>query len=118
MKFRLLFAVVTLFTAIITSLSSCMTTKTSIGAYETTKGEESTYSRGKQAWFLWGIVPLGRTNVETPPDGNCKLTTRRNVEDIFISIITLGLVQLYSIKIETKTLPPIKTNPPKKEKTL
>lgn len=83
-------------------LGSCMTTKTSVGEFKEQTGEEYTYAKGKQIWLFWGIVPLGRTNVNTPGDGNCEVITRFNVGDALISTLTLGIVTSYSIKVKAK----------------
>jgi len=82
--------------------TSCMTTKTSVGAFKETQGNEYTYAKGKQFWLFWGIVPLGRTNVNTPGDGNCEVITRFNISDALISGLTGGLVTSYSIKVNAK----------------
>lgn len=88
--------------AISSMLTSCMTTKTSVGAFKETQGNEYTYAKGKQFWLFWGILPLGRTNVNTPGDGNCEVITRFNVGDALISGLTGGIVTSYSIKVKAK----------------
>jgi hypothetical protein len=82
--------------------SSCMTTKTDVGGYKEKQGNEYTYSKGKQMWLFWGIVPLGRTKVNTPNDGNCQVVTRFNVGDALISGLTGGILTSYSIKVKAK----------------
>lgn len=84
------------------SLTSCMTTKTSVGAFKETQGSEYTYAKGKQFWLFWGILPLGRTNVNTPGDGNCEVITRFNLGDALIGGLTGGIVTSYSIKVIAK----------------
>lgn len=70
-KIKLL-TLITIFTLMVsTTLTSCMTTKTSVGAYRETQGNEYTYAKEKQIWLFWGLMPLGRTSVNTPSDGNC-----------------------------------------------
>jgi hypothetical protein len=88
--------------AVSSMLTSCMTTKTSVGAFKETQGNEYTYAKGKQFWLFWGILPLGRTNVNTPGDGNCEVITRFNVGDALISGLTGGIVTSYSIKVKAK----------------
>jgi len=83
-------------------LTSCMTTKTSVGTYKEDPGNEYTYAKGKQLWLFWGIVPVGRTNVNTPGDGNCEVITRYNFGDVLISGLTVGIVKSYTIKIKAK----------------
>jgi hypothetical protein len=83
-------------------LSSCLTTKTSVGGYKEQQGEEYTYAKGKQLWLFWGIMPLGRTNVNTPGDGSCEIITKFNFGDALISGLTGGIVTSYSIKVKAK----------------
>jgi hypothetical protein len=88
--------------AVISSLSSCMTTQTPVGAYMETPGKEVTFDKGKQFWLFWGIVPLGRTHVSTPTNGNCQVTTKIRLTDFIISGLTGGIVTSTSIKVEVK----------------
>ncbi len=83
-------------------MTSCMTTKTSVGAFKESPGSEYTYAKGRQLWLFWGLVPLGRTNVNTPGDGNCEIVTRFNFGDFLIGGLTLGILTSYSIKINAK----------------
>ena len=84
------------------SVSSCMTTKTSVGNFKESRGNEYTYAKGKQVWLFWGLVPLGRTNVNTPAEGNCEVITRFNFGDVLVSGLTAGIVTTHSIKIKAK----------------
>jgi hypothetical protein len=88
-----------------TTLSSCLTTKTSVGAYRETEGNEYTYAKGKQFWLFWGLLPMGRTSVNTPGDGNCEIVTKFNFGDAIISGLTGGIVTSYSIKVNAKKKP-------------
>lgn len=85
-----------------TSLTSCMTTKTNVGPYKETKGNDYTYAKGKQLWLFWGLVPLGRTHVNTPNNGTCQVITRFNFGDVLISGLTVGIITSYSIKVKAK----------------
>lgn len=84
------------------SMSSCMTTKTTVGTYKELQGEEYTYAKGKQAWIFWGLVPLGRTDLSTPQDGSCEVITRQNFGDVLISSLTVGLFKTHTIKVVAK----------------
>ncbi len=88
--------------AISSILSSCMTTKTSVGTFKETQGSEYTYAKGKQFWLFWGLLPIGRTNVNTPEDGNCQIITRFNFGDFLIGGLTGGIITSYSIKVKDK----------------
>jgi hypothetical protein len=96
MKHLFIFSFLSLF------LFSCMTTKTAVGEYKEQQGKEYTYAKGKQLWLFWGIVPIGRTSVNTPGDGNCEVVTRFNVGDALISGLTLGILTSYTIKVKAK----------------
>jgi len=87
-----------------TFLTSCMTTKTNVGAYRETRTNDYTYAKGKQLWLFWGILPLGRTNVNTPGDGNCQVITRFTFSDILISGLTAGIISSYTIKVKAKRI--------------
>ena len=83
-------------------MSSCMMTKTSVGAFKETKGNEYTYSKGKQWWLFWGIMPIGRTSLSTPTDGSCQVITRYNFTDFLISGLTAGILTTETIKVVAK----------------
>ena len=84
------------------TMSSCMMTKTPVGAYLETPGKEVTFDKGKQFWLFWGIMPVGRTHVNTPSNGNCQVTTKIRLTDFIISGLTGGIVTSTSIKVEVK----------------
>ncbi len=83
-------------------MSSCMTTKTNVGAFRESQGHEYTYAKGRQLWLFWGLLPLGRTSVSTPGDGNCQVITKLNFGDFLIYGITGGFVVTESIKVVAK----------------
>lgn len=85
-----------------TSMTSCMTTKTDVGAYREKQGNEYTYAKGKQIWLFWGLMPLGRASVNTPGDGDCQVITRFNFGDFLISGLTGGIVTTQTIKVKAK----------------
>ena len=86
----------------VTTFNSCMTTKTSVGQYIEQPGEEYTYAKGKQMWLFWGLVPIGRTSVNTPSSGDCQVVTKFKFGDVLLSSLTLGIVSSYSIKVRAK----------------
>ncbi|MBQ7388572.1 MAG: hypothetical protein IJW01_04310 [Paludibacteraceae bacterium] len=83
-------------------LPSCMTTRTSVGSYRETEGKQYVYSRGKQCYLFWGLLPLGRTRVATPASGNCEVRTRYNFWDALVSTITGGIFQMQTIRVYAK----------------
>lgn len=84
------------------TFSSCMMTKTSVGEYQEQQANEYTYAKGKQMWLFWGLIPLGRTSVNTPGDGNCEVITKFKFTDLLISGLTAGILTSYSIKVKAK----------------
>lgn len=101
-KLKSLFILLAITLVVSMTMNSCMITKTSVGQYTETRGEEYTYAKGKQLWLFWGIVPLGRTNVNTPGNGNCQVVTKYNFGDFLITGLTGGIVSSYSIKVKAK----------------
>ena len=83
-------------------MSSCMTTKTSVGSFNEEEGKEYVYDRGKQMWLFWGLLPIGRTDLSTPSDGTCEIVTKFRGTDVLITSLTGGLVSSYSIKVKDK----------------
>jgi len=77
-------------------------TKTNVGSFKEEQGKEYIYAKGKQIWLLWGMIAIGRTSVATPTDGSCQVVTKRNLGDILISFLTIGIVTTYSIKVIDK----------------
>jgi len=71
-------------------LSACRTTKTDVGQFRETPTEDYVYAKGKQVWLFWGLLPVGRTKVNTPSSGNCQVVTRTNIADFLISGIWHG----------------------------
>jgi hypothetical protein len=99
-KSKLLLAAAALLIA--SFLSSCMMTQTNVGTFRETRGHEYVYSKGKQWWLFWGLVPVGRTNLSTPTDGSCQVITRYNFVDFLISGLTAGILTTETIKVKAK----------------
>ena len=83
-------------------LSSCMTTRTSVGEFREIEGRTYTYASGKQVWLFWGFLPLGRTNVNTPGHGNCEIITKYTLLDVMIGSLTAGIITTYTIRVRAK----------------
>ena len=79
-----------------------MVTKTSIGRYNEIEGDKYTYAKGKQVWLFWGLLPAGRTQVNTPDHGDCQVVTKYTLLDGIIYVVTVGIVKTYTIKIKAK----------------
>lgn len=79
-----------------------MTTKTSVGQFRESSGSEYVYASGKQFWLFWGLIPLGRTSVNTPASGDCEVVTKFKIGDVLITGLTAGIVSSYTIKVKAK----------------
>lgn len=87
---------------VLSLVTSCMTTKTPVGQYREAQGKEETYSKARQLFLFWGLIPLGRAQAATPSDGACLIVTRYNFGDFVVSTLTGGIVMTYSIKVKVK----------------
>jgi hypothetical protein len=83
-------------------LPSCMTTSTTVGTFTEDPGREYVYAKGKQLWLFWGLMPLGRTDVSTPSDGNCEVSSQYALGDFIISGLTCGILSSRTIKVKDK----------------
>ncbi len=86
-----------------------MTTRTSVGQYEEQQGQVYKYAKGKQLWLFGGLLPLGRTNVNTPGSGDCEVVTRYTFGDALINVVTLGILHTKTIKVNAKRTVPANT---------
>ena len=86
-------------------LSSCMTTRTSVQNYKETHGQEYRYSKAKQCYLFWGLIPLGRTTIATPEDKPCQVRTSVRFIDALCSILTGGIFSMQTIKVMAKRSP-------------
>ncbi len=84
-------------------LPSCYATRTWVGDYREEKKVEKMgtykYSKSKQAYLFWGLMPIGHTRVATPADGNCEIRTRHGFFDAFVTAITGGIFSVQTIKV-------------------
>ena len=85
-----------------TMLSSCMTTRTSMNRYKETSGQTYKYSKGKQLYLFWGLVPISRTSVSTPVGEPCQVRTSFRFIDAVLSSITGGIFSMQTIKVVAK----------------
>ena len=72
-KIKLKFVQLVLTICLVSLMTSCLTTRTSVGAYKETPGSQYTYAKGKQIWLFWGVMPVGRTSLATPANGACQV---------------------------------------------
>ncbi len=82
--------------------TSCMVTKTNVGQYKEMQGIPYKYSKAKQLWLFWGILPLGKASANTPASGNCQVVTKYTLGDVLITTLTAGIIKSYTIKVKTK----------------
>jgi hypothetical protein len=93
-----------LFSALIISslMTSCIVTQTNVGKYSEQKGTEYTYSKAKQMWVFYGLIPVGKTHTETPADGQCQVNTQFRLIDVAAIVFTAGLFGMQTIKVKAK----------------
>lgn len=84
-------------------LSSCFATRTTIGDFNklTDNGDTNValVSKTKQCYAVSNLVPLGLKHAETPPSGNCQITTKYNALDMLVSMCTGNLFSMKTIKV-------------------
>jgi hypothetical protein len=97
LKFKTLFVVL-----IIAGFASSCATQTNVGKYTEAKGTEYVYSKAKQMYLFWGLIPIGKTHTETPADGNCQVETRFNIVDIALTYVCLGFFGMQTVKVKAK----------------
>lgn len=92
-----------LMAAFVLLLPSCYATRTRIGTYQedtrVDKVPTYKYAKAKQSYLLWGLIPVGRAQVATPPDGSCEVKTRHGIIDALITACTGGLFSMQTIKV-------------------
>lgn len=98
-KFKLAFLLLVVLSL---SVTSCYTTRTSLGNYRESTGTPTNFSKGKQLWLFWGLLPAGRTQVSVPKIPDCQVVTRFNFVDGLIFVITGGIIETETIKILVK----------------
>ncbi len=84
-------------------LSSCMTTRTTVGEGPMGKGgAKNVYSKTKQVYLFWGFMSLGNSQPKIPDHGNIQIKTSYNVADAFVAGLTGGLFAMRTIKVLVK----------------
>ena len=81
-----------------------MSTRTNVGNFkemsQVDKSKVYNYSKGKQCYLFWGLVPLGRRSVATPASGSCQVRTYYNFWNALLSTITGGIFSMQTIKVK------------------
>lgn len=90
--------------ALFSLVTSCMVTKTPIGEFKEAEGKVKTYSKQKQLYVLWGLIPIGRATANTPNEMPYQVVTKYNLGDVVVTYLTGGLFMTYTIKVEVKKL--------------
>ncbi|MDE7149897.1 MAG: hypothetical protein K2O01_05770 [Bacteroidales bacterium] len=100
---------------------SCFTTRTGVGDYRiATKADKAasyTYSKAKQCYLFWGLIPLGHARTAVPHDGNCEIRTGFGFADFVVSLLTGGIFSMQTVKVKAPvqwgTPPSARPVPPK-----
>lgn len=83
---------------------SCFTTRTSVGDYRiSTKVDKASaynYSKVKQVYMFWGLVPLGRARAAVPSHGNCEIRTGIGFGDFLVTLLTGGIISMQTVKVK------------------
>ena len=83
---------------------SCFSTRTSAGDYRVQKKVDKeasyNYSKAKQVYLFWGLLPLGRARAAVPPHGNCEIRTGFGFVDFLVGLLTGGVVTMQTIKVK------------------
>lgn len=58
-----------------------------------------TYSRSKQLYMFWGLLPLGWSQASTPTDKGFQVKTYKGFWDNVIGVISVGIVSSRSTKV-------------------
>ena len=88
-------------------LPSCMTTNTNVKNYDDLDGQEYYYAKGKQNYLFWGLLPLGKPNIQVPEDEPCQIRTTTTFVDGLVSDLTIGIFSMQSVRILTKRQQPL-----------
>ncbi|MFT5822421.1 MAG: hypothetical protein ACI8ZM_003677 [Crocinitomix sp.] len=83
-----------LFACILSILSSCFVQQTTVGdVSDKTKTEK--YSKSKQFYLFWGLIPLGKNEPRAPED-DYVVESKFKLGDFIISAVTGGIVSARS----------------------
>ena len=88
-------------------LPSCMTTNTNVKNYDDLDGQEYYYAKGKQNYLFWGLLPLGKPNIQVPEDEPCQIRTTTTFVDGLVSDLTIGIFSMQSVRVLTKRQQPL-----------
>lgn len=90
-------------------MSSCTQTRITVGDGPVIRqGRTKVYSKAKQMRIVYGLFPLGCGQPTIPSDKNFQIKTTKNLGDVLISSITLGVVSSTTVKIIVKREPRVK----------
>ncbi len=79
-----------LFACILSVLSSCYVQQTTVGDVSN-KTKTEKYSKSKQFYLFWGLVPLGKNDPRVPED-DFIVESKFKFGDFLISGLTVGIV--------------------------
>ena len=88
-------------------LPSCMTTNTNVKNYDDLDGQEYYYAKGKQNYLFWGLLPLGKPNIQVPENEPCQIRTTTTFVDGLVSDLTIGIFSMQSVRVLTKRQQPL-----------
>jgi len=96
-------SIVLILLAALMVLPSCMTTRTSTNGFNEAQGKEYYFDRGKQCYLFWGLLPLGRRQLEVPKNKQpIQVRTRMGFIDGLCTTLTAGIFSMQTIRIVAK----------------
>jgi len=90
------------------SVSSCYVSRHNYGDFQELKENKNinTHDKEKQFYLFWGLIALGRTNLDKPDSiDHYRIVTKFNVLDSALSYLTEGLVSMKTYKVEVIEVP-------------
>ena len=95
---------IVLFLMVAVMCQSCFTTRTSVGDYRVStkvdKASSYNYSKAKQVYMFWGLLPLGRARAAVPRHGNCEIRTGIGFGDFLVTLLTGGIISMQTVKVK------------------
>ena len=83
------------------AVSGCYSHRVNVAGYDARGYETKVYSKTKQFYLFEGLIPLGRPQPGTPPDGVCQIRTYYNFWDALFTCVTGGLFSMRTVKVIT-----------------
>lgn len=89
-------------------LSSCFVSRVDVGSngnkFATTQDKATIiYSKTKNVYLFWGLLPISNQQPPTPPGCNYTVETRTDLFDVLLFALTDGIFGMQTVKILVKS---------------